>query len=62
MPKEVIKAFAILKKAAANTNVELGVLAADKAELIGKVCDEILAGHLDDQFLHHFFSAKRRTF
>ncbi|RME99279.1 MAG: class II fumarate hydratase, partial [Bacteroidetes bacterium] len=50
MPQEVIRAFAILKKAAAQTNHELGVLAADKAELISKVCDEILAGKLDDQF------------
>lgn len=50
MPKEVIQAFAILKKAAAYTNVELGVLAEEKATVIGKVCDEILAGELDDQF------------
>jgi len=50
MPIEIIRAFAILKKAAAQTNAELGVLEADKAEIIGKVCDEILAGHLDDQF------------
>lgn len=50
MPIEVIRAFAILKKAAAQTNAELGVLAIDKSELIGKVCDEILAGQLDDQF------------
>ncbi|CAA6830430.1 MAG: Fumarate hydratase class II (EC [uncultured Aureispira sp.] len=50
MPKEVIQAFAILKKAAAQTNTELGVLAADKSAVIGQVCDEILAGKLDDQF------------
>ncbi|HET6245594.1 MAG: class II fumarate hydratase [Bacteroidetes bacterium] len=50
MPVEIIRAFAYLKKAAALTNCELGVLANDKAELIAKVCDEILAGHLDDQF------------
>lgn len=50
MPKEVIKAFAILKKAAAMTNMDLGVLPAEKCELIGKVCDEILRGELDDQF------------
>jgi fumarate hydratase class II len=50
MPIEIIRAFAILKKAAAQTNAELGVLEADKAEIIGKVCDEILAGQLDDQF------------
>ena len=50
MPKEVIQAFAILKKAAATTNSELKVLSKAKAKLIGKVCDEILAGKLDDQF------------
>jgi len=50
MPEEVIRAFAYLKKAAALTNLDCGVLSQEKAELIGKVCDEILAGKLDDQF------------
>jgi len=50
MPLEIIKAFAVLKKAAALTNHELGVLDEKKAELIGEVCDEILEGKLDDQF------------
>ncbi len=50
MPVEVIHAFAILKKAAALTNAELGVLPKNKATLIAKVCDEITAGKLDDQF------------
>ncbi|GAB2781965.1 class II fumarate hydratase [Rhabdobacter roseus] len=50
MPKEIIKAFAYLKKAAAITNYEAGVLAPEKSDLIGRVCDEILAGKLDDQF------------
>lgn len=50
MPIEIIKAFAILKKAAAKTNQELGVLAKEKARLISLVCDEILDGKLDDQF------------
>ncbi|MCB0691996.1 MAG: class II fumarate hydratase [Saprospiraceae bacterium] len=50
MPIEIIRAFAILKKAAAQTNVELGVLDKKKSQLIGKVCDEISAGKLDDQF------------
>ncbi len=50
MPIEVIRAFAYLKKAAALTNFELGVLEKEKAELIGKVCDEILDGRLDDNF------------
>ncbi|HHH50476.1 MAG TPA: class II fumarate hydratase, partial [Saprospiraceae bacterium] len=50
MPIEIIRAFAILKKAAALTNADLGVLTKTKAKLIGRVCDEILAGKLDDQF------------
>jgi fumarate hydratase, class II len=50
MPVEVIRAFAYLKKAAALTNLDLGVLAKEKAELIARVCDEILEGKLDDQF------------
>jgi fumarate hydratase class II len=50
MPKEIVHAFAYLKKAAALTNNELGVLAEDKAKAIATVCDEILAHKLDDQF------------
>jgi len=50
MPKEIIYAFAYLKKAAAQANTELGVLPAEKRDLISKVCDEILEGELDDQF------------
>jgi fumarate hydratase class II len=50
MPKEIIYAFAYLKKAAAQANHELGVLSAEKRDLIGQVCDEILAKKLDDQF------------
>ncbi|WP_130274616.1 class II fumarate hydratase [Cecembia calidifontis] len=50
MPIEIIRAFAILKKSAALANAELGVLAQDKADIIAKVCDEILAGQHDDQF------------
>lgn len=50
MPTEIIRAFAILKKAAAITNHEAGVLPKEKSDLIGKVCDEILKGKLDDQF------------
>ena len=42
MPKEIIRAFAYLKKAAASTNFEAGVLPEEKKALIGKVCDEIL--------------------
>lgn len=50
MPKEIIRAFAILKKAAAFANTDLGVLTAEKRDLIARVCDEILAGQLEDQF------------
>src|SRR6201991_5240707 len=50
MPKEIIKAFAYLKKAAALTNFDASVLSKEKCDLISKVCDEILAGKLDDYF------------
>ena len=50
MPIEIIRAFAILKKAAAITNNKLGVLSLTKCDLICNVCDEILEGKLDDQF------------
>ena len=50
MPVEIIRAFAYLKKAAALANQNLGVLPEEKASLIAGVCDEILAGKLDDQF------------
>lgn len=50
MPLEIIYGFAYLKKAAAYTNCELGVLEERKRDLIAQVCDEILAGKHDDQF------------
>lgn len=50
MPKEIIEGFAYLKKAAAYTNHDLGVLPIEKRDAIGAVCDEILAGELFDQF------------
>jgi fumarate hydratase class II len=50
MPKEIIYAFAYLKKAAAITNFEAGVLDEEKSKLIAEVCDEILEGKLDDAF------------
>ena len=50
MPIEIVHAFAYLKKAAAHTNCELGVLAEAKRDLISIACDEILAGKLNDQF------------
>jgi len=50
MPKEIIHAFAYLKKAAALTNVDAGLLTEEKSNLIGRVCDEILEGRLDAHF------------
>ncbi|RTL55532.1 MAG: class II fumarate hydratase [Sphingobacteriales bacterium] len=50
MPKPIIQAFAYLKKAAALANFELGVLSEEKCKAIATVCDEILAGKLDEQF------------
>ena len=50
MPREIIYAFAYLKKAAALANNELGVLSPEKCTLIGNVCDEILSGKLDSEF------------
>ena len=50
MPIELIHGFAVLKKAAALTNVDLGVLSKEKAEVIVQVCNEISAGKWDDQF------------
>jgi fumarate hydratase class II len=50
MPSELIKAFAVLKKAAALVNRDLGLLAPDKADLISRACDEIISGKLDDHF------------
>jgi fumarate hydratase class II len=50
MPREIIRAFAYLKKAAALTNLGAGVLPREKSDLIGRVSDEILAGKLDEWF------------
>jgi fumarate hydratase class II len=50
MPKEIIRAFAYLKKAAALTNLDAGILTQEKSDLIGKVCDEILDRKLDQWF------------
>ena len=50
MPLEIVYGFAYLKKAAAYTNCELGVLPNDKRDLIAQVCDEILSGKHDAQF------------
>ncbi|MDX9906969.1 MAG: lyase family protein, partial [Bacteroidales bacterium] len=50
MPVPIIRAFGILKKAAALTNFELGVLPKEKCDIICQVCDEIIEGKLDDNF------------
>jgi fumarate hydratase class II len=50
MPLEIVHGFAYLKKAAAHTNHELGVLSQEKRDLISKVCDEILDNQHNDQF------------
>jgi fumarate hydratase class II len=50
MPLDIVYGFAYQKKAAAQTNCELGLLSTAKSDLISRVCDEILAGQLDDHF------------
>jgi fumarate hydratase, class II len=50
MPRQIIRAFAILKKAAAHANCDLGVLSTEKRDLISAVCNEIIQGELNDQF------------
>src|SRR3972149_11770119 len=49
-PREMIRALGILKKAAALTNKELGILPAEKAALIVKAADEVIEGKLDEHF------------
>jgi fumarate hydratase class II len=50
MPVEIIRAFGVLKKCAAQANFQLGVLSEEKMKLIAQVCDEIIAGKLDSEF------------
>ncbi len=50
MPRELIRALGILKKAAAQTNAELGTLPREKADLISQAADEVISGKLDDHF------------
>ena len=50
MPREMIRALGILKKAAALVNHELGKLPKEKADLIVRACDEVIEGRLDDHF------------
>lgn len=61
MPKELIWAFGILKKAAALTNHNLGLLADDKTDLIVKAADEVIAGKLNDQFPLHIWQTGSGT-
>ena len=50
MPVEVVRAFGILKKAAAQANLELGILPQEKADLIIAAAEEVIDGRLDDHF------------
>lgn len=50
MPNEIIEAFAFLKKAAAFTNADSGILSVEKRDLIAQVCDQILEGKLASEF------------
>jgi len=50
MPRELIRAFAVLKKAAALTNQDLDKLSKDKTKLIAQAADEVIEGKLDDHF------------
>lgn len=61
MPREVTHAFGILKKAAALTNLELGKLSQDKADLIIKAADEVSSGALDDHFPLHVWQTGSGT-
>lgn len=61
MPREVIHAFGILKKAAALTNLDLGKLSKDKADLIIKAAEEVSQGALDDHFPLHVWQTGSGT-
>lgn len=61
VPGELIRAYALVKRAAADTNRELGTLDAQLAEAIGRACDEIAAGELADQFPVDAFQAGAGT-
>lgn len=61
MPQEVVHAFGVLKKAAAMTNLELGKLSQDKAELIIRAADEVSAGMLDAHFPLHVWQTGSGT-
>jgi len=61
MPPELIRAFGILKKAAALVNADLGKLPQDKAKLIVQAADEVIAGKLDDHFPLHIWQTGSGT-
>jgi len=61
MPPELIRAFGILKKAAALVNQDLGKLSADKARLIAQAADEVIAGKLDEHFPLHIWQTGSGT-
>src|SRR5271156_4435969 len=61
MPPELIRAFGVLKKAAALVNKDLGKLSADKAKLIVQAADEVIAGKLDEHFPLHIWQTGSGT-
>jgi len=61
MPPELIRAFGVLKKAAALVNKDLGKLSADKAKLIVQAADEVIAGKLDEHFPLHVWQTGSGT-
>ena len=61
MPQGIVRAFAVLKKAAAQANRNLGRLDERRCDLICQVCDEVLAGALDDQFPLHVWQTGSGT-
>ena len=61
MPRELIRAFGILKKASAKVNHDLGVLPADKTKLIVQAADEVIEGQLDDHFPLHIWQTGSGT-
>ena len=61
MPPELIRAFGILKKAAALVNQDLGKLSAEKARLITQAADEVIAGKLDEHFPLHIWQTGSGT-
>ena len=61
MPKELLHAFGVLKKAAAQSNAELGLMQPDMRDIIVKAADQVIAGELDDQFPLHVWQTGSGT-